>query len=241
MRIFAKAPPRFPVTHPPLHSSVWLIAEDAIRLAWFRLLQLSPTSFDVASADEDAITLKLHEILVDEVYGTGAVAGFDDTVMQVATREAKFRNFNGKHPDKMPDLHIGILNRRNVQQSQDGIFVECKPVDANHTVGVHYCDKGIIRFVQGDYAWAMPTAMMVAYAAEGYSVDPKLKEALARSSSIKTICPPSICPLSESILFSERTHITVHRRDFRFVENGESAGNITLRHLWLRRQQAGPK
>lgn len=141
MRIFAIAPSQFPVPHAPLPLAVWLIAEDAIRMAWVRLRQRSPAVFDLASATEDTITLKLHEVLVDEVYGTGAVEGFDDTVMQIGTREAKFRNFNGEHPDKMPDLHIGVLQRANVRQSQDGIFVECKPVDAVHTVGVHYCDK----------------------------------------------------------------------------------------------------
>ena len=235
MRIFATSPPHFPVPHAPLPLAVWLIAEDAIRMAWVRLRQLSPATFDLASANEDSITLKLHEILVDEVYGSEAVEGFDDTVMQVGTREAKFRNFNGEHPDKMPDLHIGILQRANVRQSQDGIFVECKPVDAVHTVGVHYCDKGIIRFVHGDYAWAMTSALMVAYAKDDYTIDPKLNDALKRSNSISTVSLPTPCSSSETVLFSDQTQVSIHQRNFRYVESGEAAPNITLRHLWLRR------
>lgn len=235
MRIFATGPPQFPLPHAPFPLAVWLIAEDAIRMAWVRLRQRSPAVFELASANEDTITLKLHEVLVDEVYGTGAVEGFDDTIMQIGSREAKFQNFNGKHPDKMPDLHIGILQRANVRQSQDGIFVECKPVDADHTVGVHYCDKGISRFVEGDYAWAMTTALMVAYAARGYAIDPKLIDALTRSDTISTVSMPTPCPSSETVLFCDQTQVTVHRRDFQYVESGEAAPNITLRHLWLRR------
>ena len=38
-----------------------------------------------------------------------------------------------------------------------------KPVDDDHATGTHYCDSGINRFVNGDYAWAMQEGMMVAY------------------------------------------------------------------------------
>lgn len=234
-RIFATAPPQFPVPHAPLPLAVWLVAEDAIRAAWVRLRKLPVHVFDLATADEDTITLRLHEILVDEVYGSGQVAGFDDTVMQIGSREAKIRNFDGKHPDKMPDMHIGIIRRENVRQSQDGIFVECKPVDTKHTAGVHYCDKGIIRFVRGDYAWAMRTAMMVAYASEGYTIDPKLTDALTKSTTISTDVMPTQCQSSETVLFCDQTQLSVHQRDFLYVETGSDAPSIKIRHLWLRR------
>ncbi|MDB5342990.1 MAG: hypothetical protein JWP89_1367 [Schlesneria sp.] len=109
-KIFATSPPRFPVPHAPLPLAVWLVAEDAIRMAWVRLRQRSPERFDLTTADEDAITLKLHEILVDEVYGSGQVEGFDDTMMHIGSRESKIRNFDGQHPDKMPDLHSALLD-----------------------------------------------------------------------------------------------------------------------------------
>jgi len=234
-RIFASTPPQFPVPHAPLPLAVWLIAEDAIRLAWVRLRQLPGHEFDLATAHEDAITLRLHEILVDEVYGSGQVDGFDDNIMQIGSREAKIRNFNGQHPDKMPDLHIGMIGRRNVRQSQDGIFVECKPVDTDHTAGVHYCDKGITRFVRGDYAWAMTSAMMVAYASDGYAIDPKLTDALEKSTTITTESMPSPCPASQTVLFCDQTQISIHQREFQYTETGADARSITLRHLWLRR------
>ncbi|MEX2170379.1 MAG: hypothetical protein WD851_13780 [Pirellulales bacterium] len=189
----------------------------------------------MANADEDTTTQKLHEILVDEIYNSGKVAGFDDTLLQVATRDAKFPNFNGTLLDKMPDLHVTIIGRTGVRQSQDGIFIECKPVDQNHTAGVHYCDKGISRFVKGDYAWAMTTAIMVAYVADGYTIDPKLLDALKKSVSIVTQIMPANCPSSPTILFCEQTQVSRHKRCFKYVETGLDAPSIELRHVWLKR------
>lgn len=214
---------------------MWLIAEDAIRLAWVRLRQRSPHDFDLTDANEDAITLKLYEILVDEVYGSGGVEGFDDSVMQIGSREAKIPNFNGQHPDKMPDLHICIIGRKDVRQSQDGIFIECKPVDPDHTAGADYCNEGIIRFVRGDYAWAMTTAMMIGYATDGYEIEPKLHNALKKSSTITSESMPILCTSSSTVLFCDQTQISVHKRNFQYIESGEAAPNITLRHLWLRK------
>jgi hypothetical protein len=189
--------------------------------------------FDLASADEDTITQKLHEVLVDEVYNSGQVGGFDDNVMQIGTREAKFRNFNRKSLKKMPDLHVAMIGRGNVLRSQDGIFIECKPIDRKHTAGVHYCEKGIIRFIRGDYAWAMTTAMMVGYASDGYDIDPKLVDALNKSTSIVTESMPVVCPDSQTILFCDQTFVSRHKRNFQYVETGEQAPSIELRHLWL--------
>lgn len=191
--------------------------------------------FDLALADEDTITQKLHEILVDEVYNSGQVDGFGDNVMHLITREAKYRNFNGETLRKMPDLHVSIIGRSDIRASQDGIFIECKPVDREHTVGVHYCDAGIIRFVRGDYAWAMTSAMMIGYAAAGYDIEPKLVTALDKSLSIVTDCAPVVCSVSQTVLFCDPTHVSSHQRDFNYVETGKQAPPIELRHLWLRR------
>jgi len=46
-------------------------------------------------------------------------------------------------------------------------------VQSGRAAGGHYCDKGIIRFVRGDYAWAMRDALMVGYVTEGYSITTK--------------------------------------------------------------------
>ena len=232
--VFQQKPkPRPP--HPPVSVAVLLVVEDAIKVAWSIIRQLPANEFDLASAHEDTITQKLHEVLMDELFDTDTVPGFNGELIAKGTREEKLRSFDGAHLDKMPDLIFGVIGRDVYMRTQDGVFIECKPVDAAHTTGVHYCDKGIIRFVRGDYAWCMLSAMMVGYAAEGYTIVPKLTDALAKSTTINTKVVPTKCPQSRPVLFSQDAHVSVQERNFSYVETGDPAPDITLRHVWLNR------
>jgi hypothetical protein len=68
--------------------------------------------------------------------------------------------------------------------------------------------KGLIRFIRGDYAWAMQSAMMLGYAAATHSI------ADATAPEVVT---------------------TSHQRNFQYVEIAKAAGPISIRHLWLKR------
>ena len=46
-----------------------------------------------------------------------------------------------------------MIYPQRVRPSQYGIFIECKPVDVDHPLVAHYCDKGILRFVRGRLCW----------------------------------------------------------------------------------------
>ena len=164
--------------------------------------------------------------------------GFDREVFASVRREPKVRNFNGSSLDKMPDLLVEFIDRpAGAMNSQHGLFIECKPVDQEHPAGSAYCDKGLIRFVRGDYAWAMQSAMMVGYARAGYSVVPKLAEALAsiRKEPIPTSYGPEPCPCTPATVYCEQVAISKHERTFQYIENDSPAGTIVIRHLWLRR------
>lgn len=117
------------------------------------------------------------------------------------------------------------------------IFIECKPVDNAHPVGTHYCGKGIIRFIQGDYAWAMQDGIMLAYAASGYDVTKKLLPHLSPHKPGQFAATEKLdrCPKSREDCLAERTLISTHQRDFTYSENGGCAPNIMLRHIWLQR------
>ena len=224
--------------HPPLSLRSHLIIEAALCAAWELMINRGRAGFDLQTANEDAITLELYERLYDEIFNKGVVAGFDTEVFASVHREPKVRNFNGSHPDKMPDLFVDFIDRPSgVMNSQHGLFIECKPVDRKHSAGSAYCDEGLIRFVRGDYAWAMQSAMMVGYAREGYSLVPKLSEALAsnRKEPLPTSFGPEPCPRTRATAYVERVAISKHQRTFNYVENGLSAGNIVVRHLWLKR------
>src|ERR1017187_3438696 len=224
--------------HPPLPLRVHLVVESAICAAWELMTNRGRTGFDLQTANEDTVTLEFYEGLYDEVFNKGMVDGFDREVFASIHREPKVRNFNRRHPDKMPDLLVDFIDRpAGVMNSQHGLFIECKPVDQKHPTGSAYCDEGLIRFVRGDYAWAMQSAMMVGYAREGYSLVPKLSEALAskRKEPIPTSFGPESCLRTTATAFAEQVAISKHQRTFSYVENDLPAGIIVIRHLWLRR------
>lgn len=120
--------------------------------------------------------------------------------------------------------------------SNDGLFAECKPVGPGHAVGSTYCDKGLIRFIVGDYVWAMAQALIVGYADPTYVLPAELTEALGRQSRPSTMPAtdgPRRCSRSTADLTSQRVHITRHRQNFVYPLTREPAPEITVRHLWL--------
>ncbi len=223
--------------HPPVPLAVYLILEEAVRVAWQRLRSQSPSRIDIGTATEDAITHELYEILFDEVYNAGLVDGFDKERFTVVMRESKLRNYDGTKLDKMPDLLVGIAARESVcRRSQDWIFIECKPIDSGHSPAAHYGSKGIERFLCGEYAWAMVDALMIGYSSAGYALIPKLVDMLRdRAKDFEVLEHPSVCSRSIPSPISLAVHRTFHRRRFNYVENGQPAPPIRLRHLWLNR------
>ena len=223
--------------HRPLPLAVFLIVEEAMRVAWQRLKSRPSPRIDLRTAHEDEVTHDFYEVLFDEVFCKGVVDGFDDERFTVVSRESKLRNFDGTLLDKMPDLLVGVADRGDVyRRSQDWLFVECKPVDSGHSVGVHYGAKGIARFIRGDYAWAMTEALMVGYASPGYCIEPKLTDALtARCQEFEVLDFPKPCTLLGQLPVTADVYASTHGRNFRYVETGKAAPPICLRHLWLKR------
>lgn len=223
--------------HPPIPLAVLLIIESALCAAW-ELLRANPRpGFDLRTAKEEEITLELQEAVFDRIFDKGIVPGFDRQLFSAVVRGQKLRNYNRSILDKMPDLTIMLVNRpAGIINTQDGIFVECKPVDSTHSTGAHYCDKGLIRFVVGDYAWAMSSALMVGYTVKPYTILPKLSEALqARATTLPTSSGPDPCKSSSAGPHNDVVHISKHPRGFIYLGTSELAGPITIRHLWLAR------
>ncbi len=238
LAMFDDAPGNFRLPHPPLSLRSHLIIERAICATWHLMLNQGRPAFNLQAADEDTVTHELYERLFDEVFDKGLVDGFDREVFATVRREPKVRTFSGSSLDKMPDLLVEFIDRPvGGMNSQHGLFIECKPVDKKHPAGSAYCDAGLIRFVRGDYAWAMQSAMMVAYAQEGYSVMTKLSEALAskRKEPIPTDFGPQSCQQTKATPSAEQVVTSTHQRTFEYNETGSPAGPILIRHLWLKR------
>lgn len=237
LNLFEETTDGVQLPHPPISLRSLLVLELALCEAW-RLMRDAPRGkFKLGEGHEDDITLELHERLYDEVFCKGVIPGFNSEVFASIGREPKIRNFDRTHPDKMPDLFIQFVDRPiGVIFSQHGIFVECKPVDLSHAAGTHYCDKGITRFIRGDYAWAMTSALMIGYVRTGYTVIPKLIDALAmRATEIPMLGTPQLCQHSKAGEASEVVYVSRHKRKFNYIETGKPAPPITIRHLWLSR------
>lgn len=232
---FYQEKPTLPHQEIPLR--IFLKLEEALSFTWKLMRENPRPNFDLLTALEDSVTHELYERLYDEVFARQLVEGFNRLIFNTITRESKLRDYQGVHLDRMPDLLIGLAGREDVIPSQDWIFIECKPIDKTHTLGMHYCNKGIIRFTRGDYAWAMTSALMLGYTKNGYTLaSKKLDDALNSSTTISTLDFPASCSRSTATTYSEPTYITRHNRDFCYQETGRTISPITLRHLWLRRE-----
>lgn len=223
--------------HFPISLSVFLVVENGICAAWELMRNNPRAGFNLLDATEDVVTHELYERLYDEVFHKGVVEGFDRELLAAITRESKVRNYDKTKLDKMPDLLFRLVDRPRVEYpSQDWLFIENKPVDSDHSVGAHYCDKGIARFVKGEYAWTMTNALMIGFSRSGYTILPKLTDALkAQPKEIPTFDYPHPCSRSKAGLASEAVHISRHGRTFKYVETEQPAPPITIRHLWLKR------
>lgn len=211
--------------HKPIPVRTCRIVEQAIVRAWQWIIENPDTGFDLATALENGITHRLHETLFDIVYRRELVDGFNKDVFTVGTRGAELRNFDGSKRDLKPDLLVGFVKRPSVAYpTQDWLFIECKPVDAAHPVGSHYRDKGLVRFVRGDYAWTMTRALMVAYARAGYELMKELPAVVE-----------DFGPRVVDEKFAGPVAISSHARTFCYHETKQKAPPIQVRHLWLLR------
>ena len=186
-----------------------------------------PSGFDLQSENENNITLVLIDIIENRLRQRGEIDGFNPALFGRVTRDQKISNIDGSHPDKMPDMHFDLKREHlPILSIQDGLFVECKPVDRRHPVLSCYCKKGLIRFVVGDYAWAMQDALMIGYAKPQYTFK-KLSSIMKnkRNAEFNTVDHNEIGEFS--------IYRSIHERHFEWPENRGKACRITVFHQWL--------
>lgn len=218
----------FALPHPPIPQRTILLLCNVIRRAWQLLADNPPENFHLQSANEDVITQILVEIIENRLRKNGEVAGFNHACFGKVFRGPEITNFDKNHPDKEPDIFFDLKREKcPVYSDQDGLFVECKPVDSAHPLLSCYCQKGLIRFVNGDYAWAMQDSMMVGYVAGGYTFN-KLAAVLnddKLSAALKT--------KSHSEIMKHSIYRSNHKREFDWLANHGPACTISVTHLWL--------
>lgn len=222
--------------HERLDIRIVLVVENAVRKAWEILKNEPPEGLCLPAATEKSITIALLNI-IEILRAREMVDGFNCREFETVTREGNLTNYNGKHPDKEPDFIFRLREiRAGTEKVQDGIIAECKPIDAAHPVGSVYCKEGLIRFINGDYAWAMQSGMMIGYVDTAYTVFPKLSDPLFKDKKIyNTKKEPYVCSQSKRLKLYPLVYKTIHERKWKYPQTGEKAPDITIRHLWLQK------
>ena len=224
--------------HPRLGLPVILLIRRVLLRA-FELLR--EQNFQLAAASEDEITAALRRVIENNLRESGSVAGFSKHTYDPVVRQGQWENYNGTVLTKTPDLCFKLRNDncepRPILPEFNALFIESKPVDATHSVGGKYCDDGLIRFVRGDYAWAMQEGMMLAYARNGRTIADHLVPAMsdrARLVSLATVQLPARCSTSAAAAcaVAEAVHTSRHRRAFPWRDGKGMATEICVYHLW---------
>ena len=242
MRAFAFSrpppPPVFMLPHDRVGLRLVTVTHQAVTRA-FEIIRHD--GFALATAGENQITERLENTLENRIRNRGEIECFDNTFFGPVSRGSEVVNFNGIKISKKPDLVFKLRreDRADWDQTQDAIFAECKPVDAQHSLTGHYCAigkdcTGIERFVIGDYAWAMEEAFMIGYIRGGLTITRNLKPVLADASRHRQLGSPSELEAVESVSLNSKTarlHRTIHQRLFQW-SNGVSASPVEIFHSW---------
>jgi hypothetical protein len=203
-----------------------ILAERLLR-AFNDIRAQSPAT--VASGSEAEVTAlmeaRLNTLIEEDL--------FWGQLVLCVSRGKESLSFDGSHLEKRPDLSIYLSNRTRVFP----LIVEAKILDsATARTETLYCDHGLRRFVDGEYAWGNREAFMIAYVRDGSSTKKTLKPFLA--GAMKRIPPGYLVeelPTAAGSGSSDLAH-SRHGRAFIYGNQKPPAhqpGAITVWHLWL--------
>lgn len=216
-----------------------LAIENAINVGWQRMKRSKSGQQIIAAGIEDQITARLQEelnVLRNECpSGSPRQApGFTNSVFAVVTRSSSYLSYDAKHLNKSPDLVIRFKTMRRATDTAlelyDALFVECKPLGKRNPLG-DYGTKGIQRFINGEYAWAMPHALMIGYVKNAKRLPDDL-DLLTAPTAGKRHRRYGTVGIAFPCKFSPGIHVTRHKRPWKY-STGKLPGEIQLRHLWL--------
>ncbi|MGE3752766.1 MAG: hypothetical protein AB7I45_01275 [Planctomycetota bacterium] len=220
--------------HPDYPPSAYKVILEACQVAWVRLKQ---TMAGIEMAREDQITLGLQRVLNDmRLEGSPTVRGFNYRAFDRVIRGESICDHTGTRLGKSPDLVFRTVSSGSPVFLEDhhAVFVEAKIVDrGGHPVRL-YTVKGLLRYVNGEYAWAMPSGLMLGYARDRCTVAdvlvPYLRQRKRRGGdALKTRALPATAP---GMGVPEPWRST-HGRTWRYGGSGARPGPIDVWHLWL--------
>jgi hypothetical protein len=199
---------------------------EALCAAWAYLLKRHPQ-----------VLLQEDEAAINALMETRLLTLLDEDplwaqMVRAVARGRETVSFDGVHLEKRPDLSL-FLTCRNAAFP---LAIECKIIDeANSKSGKLYCDKGVSRFLAGEYAWAAREALMIAYVRDKSTI----ASALAPLFVLPTFGPaPYAAEGAVAAVGAPPPDLakSSHGRSFRYPLRQpprDEPGAIALWHLWL--------
>lgn len=237
---FGVPPERYRLPHPRLELPIILL----IRRVLIRAFEiLCEREFPLATESEDGITAALRNVIENDLRPSGSVKGFNCRTFEFVTRQSQVENYDRTKLTKAPDLCFKLRNDeeepRPVLSTHEALFVECKPIDKAHAAGGKYCDDGLCRFVDGDYAWAMEEGLMLGYARHDRTISKHLIPAMQKPERLDRLATlelprPVEQPGAGAESSAEALHVSRHRRGFLWVGDEGPATDILVYHSWHR-------
>lgn len=199
----------------PIHPDIMCVLVDTVEQVFADLVSRKP--LEMSSSDEAYVTALLEGALNKLLEDCSEL--FSQIVRSVS-RGKESVNYNGVNIEKRPDLSFSLTHH----SCRHPLIVEAKIIDAPKRKSIKlYCQEGVQRFINGDYAWACSEALMFAYVRDSSDIKTVLTPELSIDSSYNVVCVPT--PVTGNLAISK------HNRHFPIGTT--SAGPIELWHLWL--------
>lgn len=215
----------------PFSAAERAVIEHAI-VSGIEIVKRDP-HLDLKTCDEIDINVALEHVLNHMLHNPPADnRGFCRAIFETIVRGPELVDHNHVMPEKRPDLVFRSSRAlpRLAFPAQCALLVECKIVDKQRPMSF-YCGKGLVRFVDGTYAWAVPSAYMLGYTrGKGYQPMRQLHEHLqAYGSRYELVGQLTPRPGSGPV----QLYLSVHgRSQVKQMPRG-SRGQITVNHLWV--------
>lgn len=155
-----------------------------------------------------------------------------EALVLAVSRGSERTNYDATHMENRPDIQIKLTNRL----SPFSLIVECKILDKPHQKTIDlYCDNGLLRFVNGQYAWENREAVMLAYVRDGSNISNTLHPFLSAAGATSTN-RYKVAFLPQKRFSLPDAACSLHERSFTYVHSGQAGqapGDILVWHLWV--------
>jgi hypothetical protein len=211
---------------PPLHQTHLRAIVETLCVAWADLLEHRPQAL-----------LQQDEAEINALMETRLLALLEEDpvwplMVRAIARGRETVSFDGTHLEKRPDLSVFLTWTK----ARFPLVIECKIIDeGNDKTAELYCKKGVLRFLNGEYAWANREAIMIGYVRDNSTIASTLAPMFA-SSSCGRASYAAEGPMSAMSPPPPDCATSSHARNFRYPLRQpphDEPGAIALWHLWL--------